>query len=185
MIVVFDAFGTLLKANNRTNPYGRLNRKLPSNMHRQFMTTNKSLEDFCVELGQHGLYPSLQSLLTQELKDIELFADVSHTLQRLRAKGMRIGLCSNLAQGYGQRVMDLLPSLDAYTLSYEVGARKPEPEIYAHVCQALGCKPKDVMFVGDSENADVLGPKAFGMKSFHLNRDAGIKLDDFLKSIGA
>lgn len=183
MIVVFDAFGTLVKASNRTNPYGRLNRKCDSNMHRDFMTQNKTLQQFCEQVGQQGMYPNLAHLLQQELENIELFADVVPTLEALRGRGIKVGLCSNLAHGYGARVRQLLPDMSAYIMSYEVGCRKPEPQIYENVCSALSCKAKDVLFVGDSEKADVIGPKEFGMRSFHLQRDAGIDLNALLRKI--
>lgn len=184
MIIVFDAFGTLIEAKNRTNPYARLNKKSTSNLHRDFMTTNKPLQAFCEELGAQGMYESLKAALELEHQHMNLYEDVEPALRALRSRGATIGLCSNLAHGYGQRVRQLLPEMDAYILSYEVGHRKPEPLIYEKVCKALSCRPKDIIFVGDSLKADVQGPQSFGMRSFHLHRDAGVGLQDFLKSLG-
>lgn len=185
MIVVFDAFGTLIRATNRTNPYARLNKKSLSNLHREFMTQNKPLQAFCEELGQAGMYESLKCELELEHQNMSLFEDVDATLKQLRAQGATIGLCSNLAHDYGARVKELLPNMDAYILSYEVGYRKPEPLIYDKVCKALKCRPKDIVFVGDSIKADVKGPQDYGMQSFHLHRDKGVHLGDFLRSLGA
>ncbi|MGY1426488.1 HAD family hydrolase [Lysobacter sp. A289] len=64
----------------------------------------------------------------------------------------------------------LLPGLDAYVLSCEVGACKPAPVICRAVTEALAVQPKHVLFVGDSPRADVEGPVAFGMRAALLNR---------------
>lgn len=35
----------------------------------------------------------------------------------------------------------------------------------------MACAPKDALFVGDTDDADVDGPIAFGMQAFHLGCD--------------
>ena len=92
-------------------------------------------------------------------------------------------MCSNLAAEYGPAVLGLLPDLDAYVLSYEVGLAKPDPAIFQHVCDALGCAPGEVVFVGDSVRCDVDGPRAFGMQARHLDRRAGQSLLDVLAGV--
>ena len=61
--------------------------------------------------------------------------------------------------------------LDAFGTICEIGAIKPEPAIYRAMCDPLGCQPSDILFVGDTEDADVDGPRAFGMRAVHLDRD--------------
>lgn len=43
----------------------------------------------------------------------------------------------------------LLGHFDAFTLSYEVGAMKPEPAIYAAAVEAARCAPQDCFFTDD------------------------------------
>jgi len=172
MNVVFDVFGTLLTfSGQRRNPYrhlmGRGKARLP------FLTRNVPVEIFAEECGLPHLVPTIRRELKAELRALRLFDDVAPTLQALRAAGVRIGVCSNLAAEYGPAVRRLLPELDAYVLSYEVGAVKPDPAIYQVVCEALDCAPSDVLFVGDSRRADVEGPRAFGMRANIVNRLAG------------
>ena len=92
-------------------------------------------------------------------------------------------MCSNLAAEYGPAVLGLLPGLDAYVLSYEVGLAKPDPAIFGRVCAELGCAPGEVVFVGDSKRCDVDGPRAFGMQARHLDRRAGQSLLDALAGV--
>lgn len=84
---------------------------------------------------------------------------------------------------YGKAVSSLLPPLDAYAWSYEVGAIKPEPQIYQYLIDRLGCQTKDVLFIGDTPLADFNGPKAFGMSARLIDRKNGQNFADVLRDI--
>lgn len=58
-------------------------------------------------------------------------------------------------------------------MSYEVGAFKPQPEIYHAALEFVDLPPERVLFVGDTLRADVDGPRAVGMKAVHIDRKAG------------
>lgn len=64
----------------------------------------------------------------------------------------------------------LLGAFDGYAWSYELGAIKPEVEIYQHVLDQLDCGAEKVAMIGDTLEADVLGPAKLGMAGFHLVR---------------
>ena len=107
----------------------------------------------------------------QEVASIRLFPDAIDTLSALRESGYRIALCSNLAAPYGPPVSALLPfAPDFCAWSYTAGAVKPEPGIYQHLCEGLGCLPGEILMVGDTVDADHTGPRRFGIEGFHLAR---------------
>ena len=109
--------------------------------------------------------------LHYELDSIQLYPDVLDVLDKLRADGFNIGVCSNLALPYGAPIKMLLGSrVDHYTLSYEVGAVKPAKAIYQHVVDSFGLDPQEILFVGDTDRTDLQGPKQFGMHSCLVNR---------------
>lgn len=119
-----------------------------------------------------------------ELASIEPFPEANSVLLRLRERGFRIGLCSNLATPYAEPLRTRLPiQLDAYAWSFEVGAIKPDPKIYRSICNALALAPENILFVGDTYIADVEGPRAFGMQAIHLARDDRSPDDSFLHSL--
>ncbi len=176
--VCFDVFGTLLTwRGRRINPYLRLaqnGQRLP------FMTRDVPIEVFAEELGLSHLMPIIQHELSEELQSLRLYPEVVQVIRQLRARGKRIGVCSNLAQAYGPAVRDLLPGLDGYIFSYEIGAAKPDPAIYQAVCEALGSRP---LFIGDSKRCDVHGPQNFGMQARLVDRSAGETLIDALAGV--
>ena len=53
--------------------------------------------------------------------------------------------------------------------SEEVGCEKPDEKIYNSILIAVGdFDPQHYIFIGDSEEKDVNGPKQIGMKSINV-----------------
>lgn len=180
--VVFDAFGTLITyASHRINPYRHLfgagAARLP------LLTQEAGIETFAEDLGLAHLIPMMRRELAQEIASLRLFDDVETTLRGLRAQGRKIAICSNLAAEYGPFVRRLLPMAEAYIFSYELGIKKPDPAIYEAVCSRVSCKPRDVLFIGDSKRADFDGPRSFGMQARLIDRKAGQTLGAVLSMI--
>lgn len=178
--VVFDLYGTLLAIERPRRPYRQLLNLLqrggrPPNPNdaATVMTVDAGLAGIAETLGA-ALAPAdlahLERELFAELASVRLFEDALPTLEALRTRGLRLALCSNLASPYAVPAHLLLPAMDVYGFSFSLGAVKPQPRIYAAVCEALALAPSQVLMVGDTLEADVLGPTAFGMQACHLVR---------------
>lgn len=182
--LVLDAFGTLIQYGPRLTPYSRLVGARGEGAARlPFLTRDVPVATFATELGLEHLLPDIEADLAEELAGLRLFPEVPQALEQSRAAGLRLAVCSNLAAEYGPAVLGLLPGLDAYILSYEVGLAKPDPAIFQRVCDTLGCAPGELVFVGDSKRCDVDGPRAFGMQARHLDRREGQSLLDVLADV--
>ena len=172
--VVFDAFGTLIKpVERRVSVYSRLSAsvglaRMPD--RDTIMTRPMSIEALATEAARPDLAAYLRGEIDHEVAQLSLYDDMAATLRALRSAGLKLGVCSNLGMDYGPVVHRLLPGLDAYILSFEVGARKPDPAIFGAVCRQLRCQPCDLLFVGDSKRADYEGPIAFGMSACLVDR---------------
>lgn len=55
--------------------------------------------------------------------------------------------------------------------SSSMGARKPDPHVFHHVCAALEVSPDAAWFIGDNSEADAQGASAAGLCGIWLNRD--------------
>lgn len=184
--IIFDAFGTLIEhRGHRINAYDRLTAGDAGQKaeRRPFLTRNVGVDVFARELGLEYMLPVIERELAAELAQLAVFEEVPEVLKRLRARQCKIAVCSNLAQPYGEAVHSLVPGLDGYIFSYLVGARKPEPPIYDAACDALGCRPKDALFIGDSKRADFEGPQDYGMQARLIDRKSGQTLLDVLKGV--
>lgn len=84
------------------------------------------------------------------------YPDALDVLQRLRARGVRTAVVSNI--GWDPRPVfrahGLDPYVDAYVLSYEHEIQKPDPRLFALACERLGADPRDTLMVGDDRHAD-------------------------------
>jgi putative hydrolase of the HAD superfamily len=64
-------------------------------------------------------------------------------------------------------------------VSGAVNKRKPSPEIFTDALKMLGVSASEAVFVGDTIDADVEGPKAVGMKVVYIERREQKKSEKF------
>jgi putative hydrolase of the HAD superfamily len=64
----------------------------------------------------------------------------------------------------------LLPPLTEILTSARLGVEKPHPEAYSAAIEAAGCAPGEILFVGDTYEADVAGPERAGMQALLIRR---------------
>ena len=100
------------------------------------------------------------------------YPEAAATLRSLQESGIAVGVCSNWGwelDAYLDQI-GLLDLVDSAITSARAGSRKPHPGIYARSTEALGIDPKQVVFVGDSWEPDVRGPRRLGMTAVHVWR---------------
>lgn len=192
-VIAFDVFGTLVEIGERRSPYKKLMKWLKENGRkpepddaRFIMSTNSNLREFTALFGMNipeSLMQEIQADLDADLRSISLYPDTIFTLEKLKKLGFKVAICSNLAMPYGKPVSALLPTLDAYAWSYEVGAIKPEPPIYQYLVDQLECRTNEILFIGDTPSADFSGPSDFGMHARLIDRKNGQNFTDILSDI--
>jgi putative hydrolase of the HAD superfamily len=154
-------------------------------------------------LGDAPQRPYADVLAELGVEDPDAFMDAEHEawrpahavlgsaqamLESLRSRGIKTGLVANswpdpprlLRQGVA--ASGLAELLDAIVLSEEVGASKPQPEIFLRALEQLEVEPFDAMFVGDRLDTDVQGAAAVGMTTvqalwFRADDTPGIEPD--------
>jgi epoxide hydrolase-like predicted phosphatase len=104
-------------------------------------------------------------LLGRMFESFQAETEMVDLLRRVRRMGLRTALVSNSwGFDYPRDAWDGL--FDATVISAEVGARKPEPEIYLLAARRLGLPPAACVFVDDLA-ANVRGAAAVGMIGVH------------------
>ena len=103
---------------------------------------------------------------------VELWEDSLPVVDELRSRGIKTALISNCSHST-RPIVDRLGierSFDAIVLSFEVGAHKPQPEIYREALRRLGdVPPASSVFVDDQvEYCD--GAAALGIVPFLIVR---------------
>ena len=87
-------------------------------------------------------------------------------LGRIKDADLPIALLSNFDHApTARRIIDrmsITPYLDSILISEDEGFRKPAASLFIKVAEELGVSPGEVLFVGDTFDADVTGPAERG-----------------------
>ena len=111
----------------------------------------------------------------------ELYPEVPEVLQQLRRR-FELAVISN----FDGRLRFILQHLGiskyfSYAfVSSELGADKPDPEIFRRALKVINLRPDEVLHVGDDPERDWQAAGAAGLSVFRLNRPK-ISLRDLLK----
>jgi len=101
---------------------------------------------------------------------------VHETLSGLRDAGYKLGLVSNASDTANvQRLIDrseLRAYFDPILVSAALGIRKPNPRIFQIVLEQWGLAPTQVVVVGDTLGADILGAQNAGIRGIWLTVQA-------------
>ena len=112
----------------------------------------------------------------EELVDAIRFSaypDAGPALRALRDRGLRLIAVSNWDCSL-PRVLErcgLDGMLDGTVTSAGAGARKPDPAIFSAALELAGCEPEEAVHVGDTEEEDVAGARAAGIRPLLIDRE--------------
>lgn len=102
--------------------------------------------------------------------------DLCPTLETLRSAGYRMGVLSNAGDDRDvQTLVDnarIRPYLDFVITSAASGMRKPDARIFTMGLQVWGLTVDEVVMVGDTLDADILGANRMGIYSIWITRRA-------------
>ncbi len=121
---------------------------------------------------QHGFFEHYYLIIT---KQVTPYTDAKPTLSRLKAAGLKICVVSNSCfPGKVHRAelarFGLFKYIDAFVFSSSAGVRKPHRDIYLKALRRIGLEADEVLFVGDRQHEDVLGPQMNGISAVLIRR---------------
>jgi len=129
----------------------------------------------CRELGLEANAATLARRVYDEFGHASrwrVYDDVVPAFERLRARGIRIGIISNwdsrltrVLEGLG-----VVPYTETIVSSADVKLHKPDPRIFELACARLGVHASEAAHVGDHYYADIVGATAAGMRALLVDR---------------
>jgi 2-haloalkanoic acid dehalogenase type II len=125
------------------------------------------------ELGVRGDGVSAYQHVRNGLAGAPAFDETAHVLSALKTR-YRIGMLSNADDDFLTACLEkngLRTEFEVVVTSESAGVYKPHEEIFRSFCEAAGVARHEVLYVGDSQSADVLGAKNAGMPVAWVNRD--------------
>lgn len=136
-------------------------------------------------MNTHISFEEFKRLYEVELSTVKYYKDVVSYAHSLKDK-CKIAILSNLMPFDKKRINDQydLSKFDYVYLSFEVGTRKPNKDIYQYVLNDLNVLPENILFIDDDEN-NILTAKELGWntcKAFGYELDViKGKVEEFLK----
>jgi putative hydrolase of the HAD superfamily len=100
------------------------------------------------------------------------YPDAEPALGELRARGLRLIVVSNWDISL-PRVLErcgLAGLVDETVTSAGAGARKPDPGIFNAALELAGADPGEALHVGDTEDEDLAGARAAGIRALLIDR---------------
>jgi putative hydrolase of the HAD superfamily len=102
----------------------------------------------------------------------EIYPDVAIALRQWQQTGIPLGVLSNFDSRLHAvlKVLDLEQYFSTVTISTEVGAAKPQAEIFTTALSKNQCTPANAWHIGDSHGDDYLGASAVGITAIWIDR---------------
>lgn len=99
--------------------------------------------------------PTLDELKLAASDIFELNSPIVAVLHRLKQAGIRLILLSNTSSAHHEFIrdrFDVLNCFDGFSMSFEVGAIKPEDAIYLKAVELAGVEPGECFYTDDIES---------------------------------
>lgn len=118
--------------------------------------------------SHHLVEPAFQ-VFHQARNQVQMYADVLPALQGLRERYV-LGALTNGNADLEQ--LGLAPLFEFALSAADVGAAKPEPQMFLEAARQVGTAPWRLVHVGDDPVRDVAGAAAVGLSTIWVNRPA-------------
>ena len=176
----------------------------PRRLFRQLIAEEAALDEFLAKVCHHDWNLEQdrgRSFAEGVAERIELFPDQAHLirayderwletlggaiegsvaiLDELRAKGVPTYAITNFSREKFALTRELYPFLDGFDgiiVSAHEGLIKPDPRIYALLCERYGLAPGHCVFIDDNL-ANVEGARAFGMRAHHFHDSEALRAE--------
>ena len=117
--------------------------------------------------------------LRDELAVADAYPDAHHTLERLAARDLTLGLLSNADEDFLHHALSRVRLHLSVTHSSEsLRAYKPNRAAFDAICQKLNRDASEVLYVGDSLVTDVQGASNAGLRTAWVRRSERQYQDD-------
>ncbi len=121
------------------------------------------------------------------LNHLELFPEAPEVLDTLSSRGYRLGMITNGPTEHQKNklralgITKYIPK-EAIFISEEVGAAKPNPQIFQYAAQKVNQSPENLLYIGDTWANDIVGAYKAGWQAIwfnHRKRQPGTEYTPF------
>lgn len=100
----------------------------------------------------------------------DFHSDALPCLRELKRRGLRVGIVGNTSPDTERFLVEAGAAADFVASSGTWGVEKPSPAFFARIIEAVGLRGREIAYVGDRIDNDVLPAKRAGMTGVFLRR---------------
>ncbi|MBI1271759.1 HAD-IA family hydrolase [bacterium] len=155
---------------------------LTTNLTKPRALAKAAIEKFGGEIDEDAFQQFLR-VITQESNCLAQYWDVNFALGAMKEAAIQLGMISNLwafptARIFGASDLDSYLNPSMKLLSFEVGIRKPDPEIFRLAIARCGSAASECTMIGDNLHHDCIPAKQAGMNAILIDREQRLKPED-------
>ena len=155
----------------RPDPNIALNGPLPE-WHSTYEIWRRQFGLVFAKFGVTGDAEAAASFVRAQLAESAPYADAHDTIEALAGRGYLLGLLSNADEDFLQSALSRgRLRFSVIQSSESLRIYKPHRAIFLAMCARLGCAPEEVLYVGDSANADMRGALNAGLRTAWVRRE--------------
>lgn len=110
------------------------------------------------------------------LAESEAYPDAHDTIEAIAGHGLLVGLLSNADEDFLQSAISRARLRFSVIQSSEsLRVYKPNRAVFQALCDRLHCEPAEVLYVGDSPQADVHGAQHAGLRTAWVRRSESME----------
>ena len=144
---------------------------------------NSALAKKFLELSEIDCEKVMKEFYSHYKDEVIVANNALEFLRYLKKMNKQVGIISNCIL-YDSIYIDIFKSvnldkyIDEYFFSYKIGHRKPSKEIYQSALERFQVLPEEVVMIGDSLKADIIGAKKNGIKTIWYNKSNKKNVDN-------
>jgi 2-haloalkanoic acid dehalogenase type II len=157
--------------NGRPDPNISLNGPLPE-WHSTYEIWRRQFNLAFEKFGVTGDAEAAAAFVRDRLAQVDPYPDAHDTIEGLAQRGYLLGLLSNADEDFLQSALSRgRLRFSVIQTSESLRAYKPHRAIFEALCRRLSCTHDEVLYVGDSANADMRGALNAGLRTAWVHRD--------------
>lgn len=119
----------------------------------------EALAGFLTDHEQSRILAILEEVWEEQLHSVQAIDGAAAIMATLKDQGVKLGLLSNtwhpLYSGFLKNCPRMAELMDFSILSYQLGCKKPSPDIFRHALAGVGAPAEQCWMIGDSYELDM------------------------------
>ena len=158
-------FGKVRKAIRETEGEGDF-RKRQATMVNELYDNKFEVEDI-----ERRIDENIYGIWERSFRGLKPFHGMRDTIMLLKDKELKVGVMSDFQIQNKLRYMDLGGKLfEVKICAEDTGELKPHKKPFEELIAQMGCKPEEILYVGNSYDKDIVGAKNAGLLAAHLTK---------------